>query len=227
MNDVAKNIKKIRTESGITQEVLAEKMCVTRQTISNWETGKSQPDIETLTELAEIFSIDITELIYGRKIINAYARFQKKYIITAIISFIVTAAMLVLDLVVYPHLSEIVHREFRGMFELTLFDYSVKPVGFLALSICILAVLSFWVDTRPEKRVRIALLIIGIIMLLFSFLLLAEGILMYKAPQVLPGFLLFSPIHTSVHLRMIFLIAMPLFSGCALFLGFNRRAEKQ
>lgn len=58
MNNVAKNIKKIRLESGITQEELAEKLFVTRQTISNWENGKSQPDIETLTTLAEVLSVD-------------------------------------------------------------------------------------------------------------------------------------------------------------------------
>ena len=67
MNDVAKNIKKIRTESGMTQEDLAEKMFVTRQTISNWETGKSQPDIETLTELAEVFSVTVDDLISYEK----------------------------------------------------------------------------------------------------------------------------------------------------------------
>ena len=41
-------IKKYRTEFNLSQEELAEKVYVTRQTISNWETGKSYPDIHSL-----------------------------------------------------------------------------------------------------------------------------------------------------------------------------------
>ena len=41
-------IKKYRTELNLSQEELAEKVYVTRQTISNWETGKSYPDIHSL-----------------------------------------------------------------------------------------------------------------------------------------------------------------------------------
>lgn len=68
---VGKNIKRFREEKKITQEELAEKMCVTRQAISNWECEKTSPDIETLHKIAEIFEISIEELIYGER--------QKKY----------------------------------------------------------------------------------------------------------------------------------------------------
>lgn len=65
MNLVSNSIKKLREEKGMTQDVLAEKLCVTRQAISNWETGKTQPDIETLTRLAEIFDVSVERIIYG------------------------------------------------------------------------------------------------------------------------------------------------------------------
>lgn len=44
---------------------MADKMFVTRQTVSNWENGKSQPDIDTLIKIAETFNTDTTGLIYG------------------------------------------------------------------------------------------------------------------------------------------------------------------
>ena len=66
-NSVGKNIKKLRSEKGITQEQLAERLHVTRQAVSNWETDKTQPDIETLSVLAECFEITVEELIYGKK----------------------------------------------------------------------------------------------------------------------------------------------------------------
>ena len=66
MNNIGKNIKKLRQEKGITQEQLAERLHVTRQAVSNWEIGKTQPDIETLTVLAEFFEVTVEELIYGK-----------------------------------------------------------------------------------------------------------------------------------------------------------------
>lgn len=46
--ELNKQIKKYRTIMNLTQEDLAERVYVTRQTISNWETGKSYPDIHSL-----------------------------------------------------------------------------------------------------------------------------------------------------------------------------------
>ena len=67
MSDIGKNIKKLRTQKDITQEQLAERLHVTRQAVSNWENGKTQPDVETLSMLAECFEISVEELIYGKK----------------------------------------------------------------------------------------------------------------------------------------------------------------
>lgn len=51
MDQVAKHIKDLRKHAGLTQDDLAERMHVTRQTVSSWETGRTQPDIETLSAL--------------------------------------------------------------------------------------------------------------------------------------------------------------------------------
>lgn len=66
MNKVNTMIKLLRTEKGMNQEQLAEKLQVTRQAVSNWETGKTQPDIETLTQIAELFDVSVEKLIYGK-----------------------------------------------------------------------------------------------------------------------------------------------------------------
>ncbi len=67
MSDIGKNIKKLRMQKDIIQEQLAERLHVTRQAVSNWENGKTQPDVETLSMLAECFEISVEELIYGKK----------------------------------------------------------------------------------------------------------------------------------------------------------------
>lgn len=67
MSNIGKNITKLRKEKGITQEQLAERLHVTRQAVSHWENGKTHPDIDILTALAEYFEVSIEELIYGNK----------------------------------------------------------------------------------------------------------------------------------------------------------------
>lgn len=64
---VGKNIKKFREQKGLTQDALAEKLNVTRQALSNWERGKTQPDIETLQKISEILEVSVEELIYGHR----------------------------------------------------------------------------------------------------------------------------------------------------------------
>lgn len=67
MEKVSKNLRRLRKANLMTQEQLAEELHVTRQAISNWENNKTQPDIDALARLAEIFKVEIEELIYGEK----------------------------------------------------------------------------------------------------------------------------------------------------------------
>lgn len=67
MAEVGKNIKKCRKEKNLTQDELAERLFCTRQTISNYENGKSEPNIALLVELANVLEVDVNDLIYGPK----------------------------------------------------------------------------------------------------------------------------------------------------------------
>ncbi|KAE9560526.1 hypothetical protein ATN92_10280 [Companilactobacillus bobalius] len=58
-------IRKYRKQFNFSQEELADKIYVSRQTISNWENNKSYPDIENLLILSTLFHISIDELIKG------------------------------------------------------------------------------------------------------------------------------------------------------------------
>ena len=58
-------IKEIRKKEGLTQEELALKLSVTRQAVSNWETGKNLPDIEILINISSVFNISLDQLIKG------------------------------------------------------------------------------------------------------------------------------------------------------------------
>lgn len=59
------NIKIIRKNKGYSQEELASKLHVTRQTISKWENGQSEPSANTLKEMADLYGVSVSELLEG------------------------------------------------------------------------------------------------------------------------------------------------------------------
>ena len=63
---LAENLKKIRKDKGYTQEILAEKLNVVRQTVSKWEKGLSLPDVDMLSKIANVLETDVNILIDGQ-----------------------------------------------------------------------------------------------------------------------------------------------------------------
>lgn len=61
--NLGKTILNIRKERNLTQEEFAQLFHVTRQTVSNWENEKSYPDLGTLVEISNQFSISLDKLI--------------------------------------------------------------------------------------------------------------------------------------------------------------------
>ena len=102
MRDIGKNIKDLRTQKNLTQDELAEKLFVTRQTISNYETGRSRPDVEMLAKIAEILDTDANTVIYG---LPEKTTKKKKYTVTAI-----GAAVILLLTLPLPWLNSITDR---------------------------------------------------------------------------------------------------------------------
>lgn len=63
--ELNKQIKKYRTITGMSQEELAEKIYVTRQTVSNWENEKSYPDIHSILLMSSLFGVSLDQLVKG------------------------------------------------------------------------------------------------------------------------------------------------------------------
>ena len=63
--EMGKKLKEARLNRDLTQEVIAEKLNVSRQTISNWENEKSYPDIISVIELSNLYSISLDDLLKG------------------------------------------------------------------------------------------------------------------------------------------------------------------
>ena len=64
-------IRALREKNRLTQQQLAEKLCVSDKAISKWETGKGFPDISLIEPLANVLQVSIPELLSGEQIIKS------------------------------------------------------------------------------------------------------------------------------------------------------------
>ena len=89
--EIGKQIRKYRMEAKLSQDELADKIYVTRQTISNWENDRNYPDIRSLVLLSSVFGISLDILVKGdletmkeqidAEDIRKFKREQKVYLI--------------------------------------------------------------------------------------------------------------------------------------------------
>jgi len=61
--ELGARLKQFRQAQQLTQTALAERLHVSRQTVSSWETGRNQPDIATITQLATLYAVPVDDLL--------------------------------------------------------------------------------------------------------------------------------------------------------------------
>lgn len=90
MAKINETLRQLRAERGMTQEEVAEQVGLTRQAVSGYEAGRTQPGVDILQRLADIYQVELTDIIYGR---NQGVRLYNGLKITAIVIAAVLLAM--------------------------------------------------------------------------------------------------------------------------------------
>lgn len=105
--EIERKLKDARLNSGFTQEQVAENIMVSRQTISNWENGKSLPDIVSVMNMSDLYQISLDELLKGdqkmkEKIVKDVnvAKGNKRLILTTGILVLVVAVVYLISIFV-------------------------------------------------------------------------------------------------------------------------------
>lgn len=101
--EISKKLKEARVNSGLTQEQVAEKIMVSRQTISNWENGKSVPDIVSVMNMSDLYQISLDELLKGdqsmkeklEKDVDIFKRNKRLILMTGILVLVVAIIYLI------------------------------------------------------------------------------------------------------------------------------------
>ncbi len=216
MNAVSKNLKEIRQAKGLTQDQLAEALHVTRQAVSNWETGRSEPDIETLLALAEALDTDADALIYGPKP-PKYEPMQKKYKVCCFVFVLILLAGVAARIWLEPWLLEYKGRTFDSV-PYFCYQFVAKPLLHAAGGALLGSLLSLGLDLRLKTPWRILCLVLGICCLVPSFATAAQ-----ITSSSGPFRLIFSFVWDTQTSLWLWTRVIPSLGGFLLFLGFNRR----
>ncbi len=104
MRDVGKNIKQIRLSKNMTQDSLADALYVTRQTVSNYENGRSRPDLDMLVRIAEIFDTDVNTLIYGPPVPESKKAAYKRLAISVFLLLLTGGLYLIINIIISDYL---------------------------------------------------------------------------------------------------------------------------
>lgn len=149
MKHIGKNIKSIRKTKGLTQEALAEALYVTRQTVSNYENGRSQPDLDTLLKIAEVLETDINAIIYGPPVPQC-KKLRYRWLAVSGSILLVIAALYVALNILFPKQSVFgYHYSMRLLVRLTVLPTLLFVFGWVLMH-C-LSVFCGLRQLRPEK----------------------------------------------------------------------------
>ena len=169
MRDIGKNIRFLRTGKGMTQEELADRLFVTRQTVSNYETGKSRPDVETLVRIADILGADIQEIIYEPE--DASDRRRRILAVTATAVVMAVLGILLVLLADYANSRQAVTYQIGLAFLILLF---LQPGYFFLIGYLFpvsLGILRIAKPLSPVTRTRLGWIALGCILLALAALL--------------------------------------------------------
>lgn len=168
------NLSRLRKQAGLTQEDMAARLNVTRQTVSGWERNRCEPDLQTLNALAAVLSVSLEELA-GNCAPARFVRFQKRHIHGAAIYLGVTVLWILLDFLLYGYLVKLTRA--------TLINYKfyyrlyVPYFGWFTAGGLLVSAIAMLTDAQslPQKWLGKATQC-GLVAALPTLLLAAEGI---------------------------------------------------
>ena len=229
MENLSKNLQSQRKLAGLTQEALAQRIGTTRQAVSSWERGITEPDISTLETLASIYAVDINTLISGKPTAPSYIRFQKPYVRIAICIGVFVALICILQVTLYPYLKNSFANSYDGStFFLFLYQVTVSTIGWLLCGIFLVDFLLLFYNVTATDFWKHLFVVLGFGTLLPSLLVGIDCIFVQIFSRYVPYFIynLYFPALKYPLLQFFLFKIFPLCSGSLCFIGFLRPGKK-
>ena len=202
MSGIAKNLKQLRLSKNYTQEEVAGKIGLTRQAISSYESGRTQPSVDLLMQFANIYEVELEEILYGKRKENR-ERKKMKVVFVAVMFVWVLFRMMQIGMVVcadqayYPmedtvhvnsqELEDAINLRFEYLDKASLFEglsYKVFGIGGLILLVMDLMM-------KKQVSVKTKCMVVSLVALISLGIGWIGGLLspVYKGNFMLPFYL--------------------------------------
>lgn len=227
MTTFAERLREAREQSGLTQEQLAQKVGVTRQAVSRWEQGITQPDMEMLVALGNALQMNTEFLAFGKPT-ERYQRFQKKHLVCFISALACACVVFLVMTFLGPYIKDWVNSHYKGNFVyFWIFQLLLPSIGYFSLGFSLSSFVALFYNTSLSKRWRITIFILGLIAIAPSLLVIVDAAL----GTWIPGYsihitfaLYFKTIPLSVLNNLLYAF-LPAASGTLMYLGFNKKSK--
>lgn len=222
---INKNIKQCREKKNMSQELLAEKMDVSRQAVSKWESGESKPSTQNIMKLAKIFNISVNELIADFSIVDK-ANINKKIInwtkILTMLSLMLAFLPFAVVMIVYKFLPQTIPMHYNGVGEITRYGNKNELLilsGCLSLFVVALTITLSAIKNEKKEKIYymittiLVALVFGVMQIFFSIMALNNSV-----TEPLNIFTIMQILSISINSLMIFFgIALPFTSPNFIF----------
>ena len=183
MRAIGTNIRSIRIQKGITQEELAQKLYITRQAVSSYETGRTRPDIDMLLKIADALDTDTNALLYGPVPTPEAHKTRRTFVIGILATVGLAAAYMLLR----AHIDSVPETQVVRSIPLNLIRLTILPAVWFLVGWNLIQGL-FMLPSLPtirfkrQKAIGIAVwAALGIVMLLQLPYILFYGIGLYQS----------------------------------------------
>lgn len=162
MRDIGKNIRSLREKKGMTQEALAEALFVTRQTVSNYETGRSRPDLDMLVKIAQVLEADVNQVLYGLPANPDRRRMVRRLAV----GLLIWAGLYLFCVLTAPTMNDLIQKWYIGLLPMSL-SALLSPALWLVPGWCVLQTAGLARLVNPlEERPWVTWLRRGLLILL-------------------------------------------------------------
>ena len=225
MQSFGKRLKQAREQAGFTQEQLAEDVGVTRQAISRWEQGITQPDMEMLITLSQALQVDAEALAFGKNT-SKYQQFQKKHLVCFISALACACVVFLVMTFLGPYIKDWVNHHYKGNFVyFSIFQLLLPSIGYFSLGFSLSALIALFYNTSLSKRWRITVLILGLIAIAPSLLVIIDDALGIWIPghSVHIVFALYFRTLSLPAVHTLLYRLVPIVAGVFCYLGTNKK----
>lgn len=163
MDSFSKNLRRARKAAGLTQQQLADRLHVTRQSVSSWELGRTEPDLQTLSRLAGVFGTGAGALL-GETGKPDYPRLQKRFVTGFAVCAGLLLAVFCLELGLFAYWRKLALRDYSPALYAAVWKLTTPPLLWYSSGLGAVCFFAMWSPVCCRNELRLALLLEALVL---------------------------------------------------------------